>query len=66
MINSFGLKYKIFKHFVWIGWFHFISPIFHVVMVIEDELGDALPPFLGKKDEKVVDPPVGEDASKMF
>ncbi|KAG5097216.1 hypothetical protein JHK82_047070 [Glycine max] len=34
-----------------------------VDMDMEDDLGDALPPFQGKEDEKVVDPPVGEDAS---
>ena len=35
-------------------------------MDMEDDLGDALPPFQGKEDEKVVDPPVGEDASRVL
>ncbi|KHN18529.1 YLP motif-containing protein 1 [Glycine soja] len=39
------------------------SRIQEVDMDMEDDLGDALPPFQGKEDEKVVDPPVGEDAS---
>ena len=36
-------------------------------MDMEDELGDALPLFLGeKKDNKVVDPLVKEDASVVL
>ena len=35
-------------------------------MDMEDELGDALPPILGKRDEKIVDPPLGEDSSTLF
>ncbi|TKY55118.1 YLP motif-containing protein 1 [Spatholobus suberectus] len=39
------------------------SRIQEVDMDMEDDLADALPPVQGREAEKVVDPPVGEDAS---
>jgi len=35
-------------------------------MDMEDDLGDALLPVQGKEADKVVDPPFGEDASRML
>jgi len=35
-------------------------------MDMEDDLGDVLPPVQGREVEKVVDPTVGEDASRVL
>lgn len=44
----------------------FILHLSQVDMDMEDDMGDVLPPVQGREAEKVVDPAVGEDASRVL
>jgi len=49
-----------------LGVIGFILHLFQVDMDMEDDMGDVLPPVQGREAEKVVDPTVEEDASRVL
>ena len=48
----------------WSDWFTW--HLFQVDMDMEDDIGDALPAVQGREADKVVDPPVSDDASSVL